>query len=94
LTYGIEYGTIQAIGVMMLPGVEKIIEKMKAQPHSIRFSEVEHVLTEYGYAFERQKGSHRRYGNGKTHITIPRQNPLKAAYIAEILKIIEGETEI
>jgi len=54
-----------------LPGVEKIIEKMKNQPHGIQFSEAERVLAAYGYVFERQKGSHRRYGNGKDHITLP-----------------------
>jgi predicted RNA binding protein YcfA (HicA-like mRNA interferase family) len=72
-----------------MPSVEKIIEKMKSQPHGISFSEAERVLAACGYIFERQKGSHRRYGNGKIHITLPKQNPLKAAYIAAILDIIE-----
>jgi predicted RNA binding protein YcfA (HicA-like mRNA interferase family) len=72
-----------------VPIVEKIIEKMKNQPHGVQLSEAEHVLMAYGYAFERQKGSHRRYGNGKDHITIPKHNPLKAAYVAAILEIIE-----
>ncbi|MDR1588939.1 MAG: type II toxin-antitoxin system HicA family toxin [Oscillospiraceae bacterium] len=72
-----------------MPSVEKIIEKMKRQPHSVQFSDVERVLAAYGYAFERLKGSHRRYGNGKTHITLPKQNPLKAACISAILDIIE-----
>lgn len=72
-----------------MSSVEKIIEKMKNQPHGVLFSEAERVLEAYGYAFERQKGSHRRYGNGKDHITLPRQNPLKAAYITAILDSIE-----
>jgi predicted RNA binding protein YcfA (HicA-like mRNA interferase family) len=73
------------------PSVEKVIEKMRSQPHGIQFSEAERVLAAYGYAFERQKGSHRRYGNGRDHITLPRQNPLKAAYVAAILDIIKED---
>jgi len=46
------------IGMDIVPGIEKIIEKMKNQPHGIQFSEAERVLAAYGYAFERQKGSH------------------------------------
>ena len=72
-----------------MPDVGKIIEKMKSQPHGVQFSEAERVLSAYGYVFERQKGSHRRYGNGKDHVTLPRQNPLKAAYVRAILDIIE-----
>jgi len=72
--------------------VDKILEKMKRQRHGVRFEEAEKVLAAYGYSFERQKGSHRRYGNGHNHITLPKQNPLKPAYITAILEIIE-ETE-
>ena len=74
-----------------MPNVEKIIEKMKQQPHGIQFSEAERALAACGYVFERQKGSHRRYGNGKDHLTIPNQNPLKAAYISAILDIIKED---
>lgn len=71
-----------------MPAVAKLIEKMKVQPHGVTFTEAERVLAAYGYSFERQKGSHIRYGNGRDHITLPRQNPLKAAYITAILEMI------
>jgi len=46
-----------------MPTVEKIIEKMKSQPHGIRLEEAEKVLAAYRYSFKRQKGSHRHYLN-------------------------------
>lgn len=74
-----------------MSSVRKIIDKMRNQPHGIQFSEAERVLAAHGYVFERQKGSHRRYGNGRDHLTLPNQNPLKAAYITAILDIVEED---
>ncbi len=70
-----------------MPGVEKIIEKMKRQPHGIRPEEAEKVLKAYGY--ERQKGSHRHYLHQSGDlITIKMETPLKAVYIKDILNRI------
>lgn len=75
----------------MVTGVEKIIEKMRRQPHGIRRGEADKVLEAYGYHFDRQKGSHRHYINaGGDVITIKDETPLKAAYIRDILSRIEG----
>jgi predicted RNA binding protein YcfA (HicA-like mRNA interferase family) len=62
---------------------------MKRQPNGIRVEEAEKVLSEYGYKFGRQKGSHRSYIN-KTGdvITIKIENPLKAVYVKDILSRI------
>ncbi len=72
-----------------MAGVEKIIQKMKNQPHGIRMAEADKVLTSYGYRLDRQRGSHRQYINGSGDvITIKDENPLKAVYIKDILQRI------
>lgn len=68
--------------------VEKIIEKMKSQPNGIRMSEIELVLKHYEYVEIRQKGSHRHFSNGSDLITIKVENPLKVAYVKDVLKRI------
>jgi len=70
-----------------LPSVEKIIEKMKSQPHGVRLPEAEKVLAAYGYNFSRQKGSHKHYIN-KTGDVITLKDPLKISYVNEILERI------
>lgn len=70
--------------------IKKIIEKMKNQPNGIRPEEVDKVLNAYGYIAVRQKGSHKQYLNKKTGdlITIKQENPLKKAYIVDVLNRI------
>jgi predicted RNA binding protein YcfA (HicA-like mRNA interferase family) len=68
---------------------DKIIEKMKDQPHGIRMAEAHKVLTAHGYRFDRQHGSHRQYVNENGDvITIKESNPLKKSYVIAILERI------
>ena len=72
-----------------MPPIEKIIEKMKVAPNTIRPEELEKVLLGYGYKFARQKGSHRHYINQDGDvITIPQKNPIKRDYVKEALERI------
>ena len=72
-----------------MAGIEKIIEKMKRQPSSIRMSEADRVLTKNGYRLDRQKGSHRQYINSRGDvITVQEDNPLKVVYVKDILNRI------
>jgi predicted RNA binding protein YcfA (HicA-like mRNA interferase family) len=73
-----------------MPSVEKIIDKMKRQPNGIRPEEADKVLQAYGYEPVRQKGSHRQYLNKDTGdlTTIKQENPLKKAYVDDILNRI------
>ena len=72
-----------------MPSVDKIIEKMKNQPHGIRMAEADRVLTAKGYRLDRQRGSHRQYINVNGDlITIKEANPIKAAYVKDILSRI------
>ena len=70
-----------------MPSVEKIIEKMKYQPHGVRLPEAEKVLAAYGYYFKRQKGSHRHYIRADGDL-ITLKDPLKISYINELLERI------
>jgi len=75
---------------MIMPSVEKIIEKMKNQPNGIRLQEADKVLMAIGYRLDRQKGSHRQYINTVGNvITIKADNVLKACYIKDILKRVQ-----
>lgn len=66
---------------------EKLIDKMKRQPHGIRPEEAEKVLKAFNYIPVRQKGSHKHYLNSASGdlITIKQENPLKKAYIMDII---------
>ncbi len=74
-----------------MAGVDKIIAKMKSQPRGIRLPEAEKVLAAYGYYFKRQSGSHRHYLNSDGDL-ITLKEPLKIAYVNEILERIEKDS--
>jgi len=62
---------------------------MKNQPHGIRHDEAARVLSAKGFRFARQNGSHCHYINESGDvITILDKNPLKKAYIVDILERI------
>jgi predicted RNA binding protein YcfA (HicA-like mRNA interferase family) len=72
-----------------MAGIEKLIIKMKNQPNGISPQEAGRVLDARGYRFARQNGSHCHYVNESGDvITIIDKNPLKKAYIVDILKRI------
>ncbi len=69
--------------------IDKILLKMKKQPHGIRHEEASKVLTYFGYRLDRQKGSHMQYVNEKGDVfTLKKESPLKAVYVKEILSRI------
>ena len=69
--------------------VEKLIDKMKRQPHGIRMNEAHKVLVAKGYRFDRKNGSHRQYINASGNvITVKDETPLKAVYVKDILNRI------
>ena len=73
----------------IIGGIEKLIDKMKRQPHGIRMAEAHKVLVTKGYRLDRKKGSHRQYINPSGDvITIKDESPLKAVYVRDILSRI------
>ena len=72
-----------------MAGAKKIVEKMKSQPNGIRFDEAVKVLNHYGYKKVRVKGSHHQFRNDEGDLTtIQYGNPIKQAYVKDILKRI------
>ncbi|MCL1998984.1 MAG: type II toxin-antitoxin system HicA family toxin [Turicibacter sp.] len=71
-----------------MASVEKIVDKMKRQPHGINIDEAGKVLTHYGYIFDRQTGSHKHYIHDSGDVmTIPERRPtIKSAYVKGIIK--------
>jgi predicted RNA binding protein YcfA (HicA-like mRNA interferase family) len=47
---------------------EKLIEKMRNSPHSIRFGEVEALLRYEGFVLFNKRGSHRTYHRADGHV--------------------------
>lgn len=80
---------------MYLSNIQKIITKMKQQPHGIRPEEAEKVLKYIGYECVRQKGSHKQYLNQQTGelTTIKQENPLKKVYVMDILNRLSNKEE-
>lgn len=72
-----------------MAGVEKLIQKMKDRPNGIRFAEIVKVLRAFGYEVVRIRGSHHQFRNAEGDvITIPKHDPVMAAYVKEVLKRI------
>lgn len=73
-----------------MSNIDKLIEKMKCQPHGIRPEEADKVLKAFGYHVAGQRGSHRHYIKKETGdvITIKQENPLKKVYVVDILNRI------
>jgi predicted RNA binding protein YcfA (HicA-like mRNA interferase family) len=89
LTFDTICDTIIDTGKDDMAHEDKIIAKMKNQPHSIRMDEADKVLTANGYRLDRQNGSHCQYVNKNGDvITIKKSNPLKKSYVSAILERI------
>ena len=73
-----------------MPDTEKIIDKMKQAPDTIRPEELNKVLEAKGFYFNRQRGSHKVYVNQENGeiVVIPQNNPIKEYYIKDVLKRI------
>lgn len=73
----------------------KLIQKMKNAPMTIRFDEIEKVLRNNGFVFTRQKGSHVVFRNEVkgTNIVIPKKNPVKECYVEDVLRRISKDED-
>ena len=72
-----------------MASIEKLISKMRNQPNGISYDEAARVLNAKGFRFARRNGSHCHFINESGDvITILDKNPLKKAYIVEILERI------
>lgn len=75
---------------------EKLLKKIRLLSPNIRFNELKKILEPYGYTMRGtgSGGSHYTFRKaGKYPITIPKNEPIKVAYVLLVRKIIEEELE-
>lgn len=70
--------------------IDKLVQKMKNQPHNIRYPEAAKVLEHFGYQLVRASGSHRHFRNSEgSLITVKEDKPtIKRAYVEDVLSRI------
>ena len=70
-----------------MASAKKLIEKMKRQPHGVRYEEAKKVLESQGYALTSKNGSHRNFRNASGDlVTIKEETPtIKKHYVDKIL---------
>ena len=75
-----------------MASVQKIIDKMKRQPHGVRYEEGRKVLEGIGYELTTKNGSHRNFRNAAGDLlTIKEETPtLKKHYVDKILSRVKA----
>jgi ycfA family protein len=73
-----------------MPGIEKLINRLKTNPKSASFEDLDKILVSLGYERRNSGGSHFVYRmKGAPTQTLPRQKPMKICYVKDTLKIYE-----
>lgn len=68
---------------------DKRIERLRQNPQSVRFEEIETILEGLGFK-RRQKGSHVVFSMGKFRTTVPIKKPfVKRTYVEDVLKLLD-----
>lgn len=85
--------TISAQGAYNVSKKEKRLQKIRQNPKNVSFDELKQVLEDWGFSLVRSKGTHNRFEGllqGKVYaFTIPFHRPVKAAYVIEVLSVID-----
>jgi predicted RNA binding protein YcfA (HicA-like mRNA interferase family) len=94
LQSGIVYGTIKQRGGMLLSQIEKLLQRIKNNPKTVRFGELEKVLQKAGFKCRQPKGgsSHYTYTNpgNPMILTVPHKEPyVKEFYVKLVIKALE-----
>jgi predicted RNA binding protein YcfA (HicA-like mRNA interferase family) len=71
---------------------DKLLDKMKASPGTIRFSEVEALLRHEGFVLFNSRGSHRSYhrADGRLLTVVRPHGGRKACHPADVRKVLEA----
>lgn len=71
---------------------DKLVDKMKASPGTIRFSEVEALLRYEGFVLFNSRGSHRSYhrADGRLLTLVRPHGGRKACHPADVRKVLEA----
>lgn len=71
---------------------EKLLAKLKNNPHNVTFDQIRKVLLEQNFVLDRVSGSHHVFKREKVTFVIPvHKNQVKAVYVRRIIEIIEEE---
>ena len=93
LSAGTLYGTIKQREIMSQ--FEKLLERIKNNPKSVRFEELQKILEKYGFVGSQPQGCSSHYTFRRTDgkkVTIPRHSPyVKAIYVKLVIDLIGEE---
>lgn len=68
----------------------KQIDKIKANPKDVKFSDLVILLKEFGFDLKRIKGSHHVYNRDDVTFVVPvHKNRIKEIYVRRVLSLIE-----
>ncbi len=76
--------------------LEKLLERIKNNPKTVRFNELDKILQNAGFAVRQPRGgsSHYTYTKGKIILTIPRHNPyIKQLYVEKAIECLMKDGE-
>ncbi len=72
---------------------DKLRDKIAQNPKHVRFTDLDRLLRDYGFAVRQPRGgsSHYVYTRGAIRITVPYHRPhVKEHYVREVLKLLVG----
>lgn len=73
-----------------MPGIEKLINRLKTNPKSASFEDLDKILVSLEYEHRNSGGSHFVYRmKGAPTQTLPRQKPMKICYVKDTIEIYE-----
>ncbi len=81
---------------MFLSKIQKLLERIRNNPKTVRFDELESILTSEGFK-QRQPGggsSHHIFKKGTITISVPYCTPyVKKEYVKQVIELLEGAGE-
>ena len=74
--------------------IDKIIQKMTANPKDWRIRNLENIAEHYHLNVRKSSGSHVVFGhkNSDIVVTVPAHKPIKPVYIKQFLTLVESVT--
>jgi predicted RNA binding protein YcfA (HicA-like mRNA interferase family) len=76
--------------------VDKLLEKMRANPEGWRFAQVERILLAHGFVFQNQRGSDRIYkhpSGRRLFISYHGSGPVYAGYVERVIEAVDAVAE-
>lgn len=71
---------------------EKLLAKLKNNPHNVTFDQVRKLLPEQNFVLDRVSGSHHVFKREQVTFVIPvHKNQVKAVYVRRVIEIIKEE---